>query len=301
MNTKELSMHHLTQLQHVPTRTDMMEKTPTIQYASGRVEARMAPNQPFNNHIGLYAEVGTDDLFDEAMEDAGFGQIDIRHQKEGEAPTVCRSWHLGVKLGIWPLSTNPGASTASASSFSPYAERTANAGIALRWETKRNGQRQSRLAIRGYLYQLVRIGHVVPIQLSVSSRMSDTLLAAMQDHLAVCEQAEEVMEKRDWVAQEVDAPTLEYLCTHGQADTVAFYDLLLPLSAGPEEQFRGKQGTSTVRPLISAHPDPVTAAYVKKIWRPLAVLDAVGRDWADTVAWAHRYAHGARVPNDHHP
>lgn len=293
-------MHHLTQLQHVPTRTDMMEKTPTIQYASGRVKARMVPNQPFTNHIGFYAEVGTDDLFDEAMEDAGFGQIDIRHQKEGEAPTVCRSWHLGVKLGIWPLSANPAASTASASSFSPYAERTANAGIALRWETKRNGQRQSKLAIRGYVYQLVRIGHVVPIQLSVSSRMSDKLLAAMQDHLAVCEQADELVRKRDWVAQEVDAPSFEHLRAQGHVDTVAFYDLLLPLYVGPEESFRGKQGTSTVHPLISGHLDPVTEAYVKKIWRPLAVLDAVGRDWADTVAWAHRYAQGARGTNNQH-
>ncbi len=36
-------MKHLTHLQHVPTRTEMMQKTPTIQYASGRVEARMSP------------------------------------------------------------------------------------------------------------------------------------------------------------------------------------------------------------------------------------------------------------------
>jgi hypothetical protein len=208
------------------------------------------------------------DLFDEAMEDAGFRQIDIRHQKENEAPNVCTSWHLTGKLGMWPLSANPAASTASASSFPPYAERTANASIALRWETKRNGQRQSKLAIRGYVFQLVRVGHVAPIQLSVSSRMSDKLLAAMQDHLAVCEQADELVKKRDWLAQNVDPQILEHLHAQGQVDTVTFYDVLLPLYVGPEEAFRGKQGTSTVQSLISGHPDPVTAAYLKKDLAP---------------------------------
>jgi len=292
-------MKHVASLSQVPVRTPMMENTPTIQYASGRVEGRMSSDQPWSNLVGFYAEVGIDDLFDEAMEEAGFPHMHIRHYKEDDAPTVCSNWYLGVKLGMWPLSGNPVASTASASSFPPYAQRTADAGIALRWETKRNGQRQSKLAIRGYVYQLVRVGYVVPIQLSVSSRMSDKLLAAMQDHLAVCEHADELIKKRDWLAQEIDPQTFEHLHAQEQVDTVAFYDLLLPFYVGPEEPFRGKQGSSTVCPLISGHPDPVTEAYLKKIWRPLDVLDAVGRDWADTVGWAHRYAQGSRGANDH--
>ncbi len=279
---------HVTQVLHLPTRTEVVEfNVPLIQYASGRIEARTPGQQRFIGHVGFFSEANLDADFDDAMREVGFQQIEIRHTREGQDATVRVHWDLGEKIGLWPLSAGPVATSASVSSYPPYAERTANAGIGLRWETQPNGTPKSKLALRGYLYQLVSVGYNFPIQLSVRSRMSDKLLAALQDHLAVVEEADDLVNKHELLATDVDAQTLEQLHRQGQAKTFAFYDLLLPLRVGPEESF-GRTVKSNVSPLVSGHPESLTPGYIKKVWRPRAVFEAVGRDWSVTVAWAIR-------------
>lgn len=167
----------------------------------------------------------------------------------------------------------------------PYAERTANAGLGLRWE-----HNTSKLAVRGYVYQLVRKGYVFPVQLTIRSCMTDRLLDALHDHLAVCEHADTLVNKEDVLARDLDQETLEHMRQQGHTRTFAFYELLLPLKVGPEEGF-GRTVRTNVSPLVSAHPDTLTAEYIRRIWRPIAMLEAVGRDWETTVSWAHGYAH----------
>ncbi len=269
----------------LPTRTQPAEfDVSIIQYASGRIEARPLGTQRFTNHIGFHSECGVDAAFDEAMAEAGFARIEIRHPRDGKDPETRTHWNLGEKLGMWPLCAGPAADTATKSSMPPYAERTANAGLGLRWE-----HNKSKLALRGYLFQLVRKDYVFPVQLTVRSRMTDRLLDALHDHLAVCEHADRLVNKEDVLARDLDEETLAQLRQQGHTRMFAFYELLLPLKVGAEESF-GRAIRTSVSPLVSAHPEALAAEYIQRIWRPAAILEAVGHDWEATVAWAHLYA-----------
>jgi hypothetical protein len=269
----------------LPTRTQPAEfDVPIIQYASGRIEARTPGTPRFTNHVGFHSEYGVDTAFDEAMAEAGFARIEIRHPRDGREPEIRTHWDLGEKLGVWPLCAGPAADTATKSSMPPYAERTANAGLGLRWE-----HNKSKLALRGYLFQLVRKDYVFPVQLTVRSRMTDRLLDALHNHLAVCEHADHLVNKEAALARDLDEDTLAQLQQQGHTRAFAFYDLLLPLKVGAEESF-GRTICTNVSPLISAHPDELAAAYIQRLWRPASVLEAVSRDWETTVAWAHEYA-----------
>jgi hypothetical protein len=146
--------------------------------------------------------------------------------------------------------------------------------------------KKSSLAVRGYVFQLVRNRYVFPVQVSMRSRMTDRFLDALHDHLAVCEDADNLVRRADLLSAELDEATLAQWRQQGPLRTFAFYDLLLPLCAGPQTPFKGQGGTSRVRPVLSAHPQDLTADYIRRIWRPSTVLEAIKRDWQTTVIWA---------------
>jgi len=287
---KAMHAHHLSTL---PTRTQAVEvKVPIVQYASGKSEARKQGEKDFASHVGFYSECGVDDVFDEAMQNAGFLRIDISHPREKGEHEIKRHWDLGTKLGMWPICAGPIAGTASESTLPPYAARTAQAGIKVRWRNNK-----SSLAVRGYVFQLVRNGYVFPIQVSMRSRMTDCFLDALHDHLVVCEDADDLVQRAELLAAELDEATMTQWRQQGSLRTFAFYDLLLPLYAGPQTAFKGQGGTSRVRAVLSAHPQDLTANYICRLWRPPTVLEAIQRDWETTVIWAQTYAR-SDVPYD---
>ncbi len=68
------------------------------------------------------------------MHNAGFPTIEISHPRDkGEHEIKCH-WDLGSKLGLWPICAGPIASTALDCAVPPYAARTAQAGIKVRWK-----------------------------------------------------------------------------------------------------------------------------------------------------------------------
>lgn len=200
----------------LPTRTQAVEiDVPVVQYASGKTEARKPGDDDFSSYIGFYSEHGLDDGFDETMHTAGFPSIDISHPREQGATEIKRHWDLGTKLGMWPICAGPIAGTASDSTLPPYAARTAQAGIKVRWRNNK-----SSLAVRGYVFQLVRHGYVFPIQVSMRSRMTDCFLDALHDHLAVCEDADDLVNRADLLATELDEATLAHLQQQAQVRTL---------------------------------------------------------------------------------
>jgi len=285
----DLKEHHGMNTLHssaLPKRTQAVDlNVPVVQYASGKIEARKPGEEEFGSHVGFYSEYGIDDVFDEAMHNAGFAHIEISHPREKGEHEIKRHWDLGTKLGMWPICAGPIAGTASDSTLPPYAARTAQAGIKVRWRNNK-----SSLAVRGYLFRLVRNGYVFPIQVSMRSRMTDCFLDALHDHLAVVEEADQLVQRADLLAAELDEATMAQLQQQDALRAFAFYDVLLPLGVGPQTPFKGKGGTSRVRPVLSAHPQDLTAEYIRRLWRPTAVLEAIQRDWETTVIWAQTQA-----------
>lgn len=262
-------------------RVQAVQEAATLQYANGRSIARASLGTGrFAPYIGFHVEVGKDSELDEAMRAVNVGQIEIKHQRQGGAEIV-RHWGLGEQIRLFPVTSGPVAPTVAGSLSGRNGRRTAEAGLGLRWG---QGER-SKLAIRGYLDQLVRVGYVRPIQLSVRSRMSDVLLAALLDHGRVCEAADSLVDRTR------------------HPEVVTYHEIALPLGPGEEQEW-GKGDTATVVPFKSLHPATIDAEYLRGVWRPDSVHSAAYRDWESIQLWAQEYAtqseepHGTRQPEE---
>jgi hypothetical protein len=250
-------------------RVRMVQDAMTVQWANGKNEGRLTPGQGrFVSHVGFYAEVGKDHEFDAAMEAAGISQMEIRHPRQGGPAQVVKHWNLGEQIRLFPITSGPVAPTVAGSLSQRNIAATVEAGIGIRWG-RAEGER-SKLGIRGYL-QVGGTLYPRPVQISVRSRMTDELLEALIDHVRVCEQADNLVDRAK------------------HPDVVQLYEMALPLGAGKEEQW-GKGETTTVFPLASLHPRDVDQAYLRSLWRPEAVVEMALRDWPDVQAWAQEFS-----------
>jgi hypothetical protein len=265
-------------------RVRVVQDAMTIQWANGKNEARLTPGAGrFVSHVGFYAEVGKDHEFDAAMEAAGISPMEIRHPRQGGPAQVVRHWNLGEQLRLFPITSGPVAPTVASSLSQRNIAATVEAGIGIRWG-RGEGER-SKLALRGYL-QIGGQGagdggrtstpalYPRPVQVSVRSRMTDELLAALIDHVRVCEIADSLIDRAK------------------HPDVVQLYELALPLGAGKEEQW-GKGETTTVFPLASLHPQSVDLPYLRGLWRPEPIVEMALRDWPDVQARAQEFSFAA--------
>lgn len=246
-----------------------IQDAPTIQWGNGKTEGRTTIGAGrFVSHVGWYSEVGKDAELDSWLAGLDVPQLEIRHPRAGTAPHIARHWNLGETLRLFPITSGPVAPTVAASLSPRNLAATVEAGLGVRWG-RGQGER-SKLALRAYL----QVGAAIfprPVQLSVRSRMTDELLAALIDHTRVCELADNLVDRAK------------------HPDVVQCYELALTLGAGAEEAW-GKGETTTVVPLASRHPQAPDLAYLRTSWRPEALVGMVLRDWPDVQAWAQEFA-----------
>lgn len=239
----------------------------TLQYANGKsVARRTLGTGRFAPYVGFHIEAGRDGELDAAMQQARVAQIEIKHQRPGGAEIV-RHWELGETMRLFPVTSGPVAPTVAGSLAGVNARATAESGLGLRWG---NGER-SKLAVRGYLEPLVKIGYLRLVQLSVRSRMTDELLKALLDHGRVCELADNLIDRAR------------------HPDLVTFHEVALPLGPGDEQEW-GKGDTATVVPFLSRHPEQIDAEYLRGLWRPDELHTAALREWEGIQQWAREYA-----------
>lgn len=244
-----------------------VQEAATLQYANGKSVARTTVGSGrFAPHVGFHIEVGRDNEIDEALRTAKIPQIEIKHQRQGGAEIV-RHWSLGEQVRIYPVTSGPIAPTVAGSLSGRSARLTAEAGIGMRWG---QGER-SKMAIRGYLDVLARVGSVRLIQLSVRSRMTDVLLGTLLDHGRVCEAADNLVDRGR------------------HPEVVTYHEIALVLGPGDEQEW-GKSDTATVVPFRSLHPATIDAEYLRGVWRPDTVHSAAYRDWESIQLWAQEYA-----------
>lgn len=244
-----------------------VQEIATLQYANGKSLARqLGGNGRFAPHVGFHIEVGKDNDLDEAMRNAKIAQIEIKHQRQGGAEIV-RHWFLGETIKLFPVTSGPVAVTVAGSLSERNSALTAEAGIGMRW----GSNERSKMAVRGYLEPLSKVGYVRLVQLSVRSRMTDVLLGALLDHGRVCEAADSLVDRAR------------------HPEVVTFHEIALPLGPAAEEEW-GKGDTATVVPFHSLHPADIDAEYLRNVWRPDPIHAAALRDWGGIQLWAQEYA-----------
>lgn len=251
-----------------------VQDVPVIQWANGRNEARkMLGVGRFSSHVGWYSECGKDADFDAWCQGAGFHPFEMKHPRQGGPAAIVRHWDLGEALLFFPTTAGPVAPDVRGSLKA--AEATADAGIALRWP-RGDGER-SKLALRGFVTVPVYETYGGLVQITAKSKMTDELMAALVDHVRVCELADSLVDRTK------------------HPDAVGLWELALPLGPGAEAAW-GRGETTTVTPIRSTHPETPDLGYLRAMWRDTAVVAGVERDWPGVVAWAREFATAGAVP-----
>lgn len=235
------------------------DKRPIASWASGKEIAGTD-----RTHKGWFLDIGVDVALDVAAHDAGWTAGKLEHL-DGEVrehwllPTPC---HLFVLIQGVPY-TKMAALVKSDVSF---------AGVGARWP---QGGR-SALAVQCLHPDLLAQGYLEPIVFSVSSTRTEDLLAALLAHNAVLERCEELAAAK------------------GKPRTFEFWEVAVPLTFGPKVARGQGQLTSSVYPIVAAHPDlaQLDAAYLRTLLAPKTVADVVDERWAQLTAWATDFARG---------
>jgi hypothetical protein len=242
---------------------------PVVQYSSGHTERRVG--QRFAGFVGFYVEQGKYSAFDQVAAAAEVEAIEVRHPRGQGKYEHKRHWLLGERLVFYPVTAGPPATTISG--CLALAQQTAEAGIGLSWPS---GEK-SRMAVRG----IVVLGRApIVVQLSTKSTMTGFFLAALLDHYRACAAADSLI-KRD-----------------AHPAPVAFYEIGLPLLAGPDQSVGG-DATAQVAPIVSGHPAQLDRDYVTAAWARSPIPQLAGDAWAEIRVWAAGYRSGETNGDSH--
>lgn len=226
---------------------------PMLQWANGRDEAR-EPGKRFSTVVGWHIEQGVAPEIDTAGHELALPVLEFKHRRPNGQTEVKPHWYLGETTRIFPLTAGPVADTMRGATR--ISDRMATeAAMVATWEDT------SYLS----LLALVEFGGTVypdPMRLSVRSHMTEHLLAALIDHLRVCEVADAIVKT-----------------------TVAPWWLALPLGGG-EERDVGRGDTTTITPIASLHPAEIDRAYLDGIKLPGDWRDYAGGQAEQATTWA---------------
>jgi hypothetical protein len=248
-----------------------VQDAPILQWANGHTQARGAAGGRFGPFVGFHVERGKDADLDALLEAAGTPHIDIRHPRPGTYE-IKPHWSFGESVRFYPVTAGPVATTIAG--CLRLADATAAAGIGLNWP---DGEK-SRMAVRGFL---LVAGAPILVQLATRSTMTGFLLAALLDHVRVCEAADTMIDRAK------------------HPDVVALHELALPLTAGQEQAAGKGDTTAQIVPFVSDHPAALEQAYISSCWRKNIVHDAAIDAWPGIIVWADGY-HTGETNGDSH-
>jgi hypothetical protein len=208
-------------------------------------------------YAGWLAEAGRLDALDEAMAQAGFSKVTIKHGS-------------GNMVTHWAVETaNLFVVAEGVQSIGEMKHTDERYGIAFGWRTLEGGRQQSVLRFRGFLQELLGVGFAEPLLITVKSTLTGDLIAALTRQY-------EVLDAVDAFRHADKKPPLG----------PPFYACSIPLGPG-QEVARGSGGqTKEITPPIAHIPTPITKEYVRAHW--------IKRDWAqliegmldDTIRWS---------------
>ena len=207
-------------------------------------------------YAGWMAEAGRLDTLDDAMQQAGFEQVTIKH---GGGNFVT---HWAVEVANLFIIAE-GVQTIAEMKHTPD-----RYGIAFGWRTLEGGRGQSVLRFRAYLHELLQIGFYEPLLVTVKSTLtSDVINALMQQY--------EVLDAVDSLRKAQGKAPLQ----------PPFYACSLPLGPG-QEVSRGSTQTKEITPIVARVPSPVTREYVLEHWIKREWASLIESQMDQTLAWS---------------
>lgn len=207
-------------------------------------------------YAGWLVEAGKLDALDQAMEQAGFSQITIKHGS-------------GNLVTHWAVETaNLFVIAEGVQSMAELKHSSERYGIAFGWRTLEGGRGQSVLRFRAFLHELLEIGFTEPLLVTAKSTLTGDVITALTRQYDVLDAVDAFRAKSGKPPQHPP-----------------FYACSIPLGPG-QEVARGSVQTKEITPVVARIPNPITREYILSHW--------IKRDWVSlieglldqTVAWS---------------
>jgi hypothetical protein len=204
---------------------------------------------------GWFVDFDADAALDEACRAAGWEVADMAHL-DGE---IRSHWLIPVPAPLFVLIQGVPFTSMTAM----VKNDVAYSGLSAAWP--KDGR--SSLGFLALHPDLIAANYLEPLPFRVKSTATDDLLTALLAHntaLDACEAAS---------------------AAAGTNRTFEFYDVALPLGAGPKAA-RGKELQSPVNPIQCLHPAAPDVPYLRRMLAPKVVASVVFERWSEIVAWA---------------
>jgi hypothetical protein len=224
---------------------------PVLQWATGlqTKERRI--------YAGWLVEAGRLDTLDEAMEQAGFKQVTIKH---GSGNLVT---HWAVETATMFVIAD-GVQT-----INEMRGTDERYGIAFGWQVLEPGRQQSQLRFRAFLRELLEVGYTEPLLGTVKGTLTGDMITALMRQY-------DVLDAVDNFRKQAGKPPYN----------PPFYACSIPLGPGTEVT-RGSAGaTKEITPIVAQIPNPVTKEYVLEHWVKRAWVPLIEGLIDETVAWS---------------
>lgn len=224
---------------------------PLLQWATG------LPTSDRRLYAGWLVAAGTHADLDDAMQQAGFSQVTIRHGS-------------GNMVTHWAVETaNVFVVAEGVQSIGEMKYTEERYGIAFGWRTLEGGRQQSVLRCRVLLHELCDAGFATPLVLTAKSTLTGDVIAALTRQYDVLDAVDLFR------AQDKKAPLRP-----------PFYACSIPLGPG-QEVTRGSGGaTKEIIPPIAAIPSPITKDYIRSRWIGRDVAAQIEAMLDETIRWA---------------
>jgi len=208
-------------------------------------------------YAGWLIEAGKHEALDQAMNDAGYTQVTIKHGS-------------GNLVNHWAVETaNLFVVAEGVQSINEMKYTEERYGIAFGWKVLEGGRMQSQLRCRVFLAELLTVGFTEPLLLTAKSTLTGDVIAALTAQYAV-----------------LDAVDAFRTQDKKPAINPPFYACSIPIGPGQEIARGSGNQTREITPPITSIPSPITKEYVRSHW--------IRRDWAsliegmldDTIRWS---------------
>lgn len=208
-------------------------------------------------YAGWLVEAGKDEMLDNAMAEAGYTPVTIKHGN-------------GNMVTHWAVETaNVFVVCTGLQSMSEMQRSNERYGITFGWRVLDTGKRQSQLRARVFLHELFEVGYTEPLLMSVKGTLTGDLIVALMRQY-------DVLDAVDTFRQGAGKAPLQ----------APFYAASIPLGPG-KDVTRGSNGqTKEIAPIITTIPDVVTKDYIAQHWTKKAMVPIIEQVLDDTIAWS---------------
>lgn len=207
-------------------------------------------------YAGWLAAAERVEALDQAMEQAGFSQVTIRHGS-------------GNMVTHWAVETaNLFVVAEGVQSFAEMKHSDERFGIAFGWRTLEGGRGQSVLRFRAFLHELLEIGFYEPLLVTVKSTLTGDLINALMRQYDV-----------------LDAIDMFRVRSGKPPQNPPFYACSIPLGPG-QEVARGSVQTKEIVPIVAHIPNPITKEYILSHWIKREWVELIEGMMNQTIAWS---------------